>query len=99
MHTDSAAAREARQGSVDADGLAGVVAVTDGASRAFDLLDTHTAEQFARLALRGELAALAESIRCAEDQRAGELRSLGMKAHDDLTIVATPLATSGPTAT
>ena len=67
--------------------IAGVVACTDGGARAYDLLGTHTLDEFTNLAVRGELRALADSIRAAESDRAEDLRARGMKLHDDITIV------------
>lgn len=92
VHTDSSAAFQARHGRVAVSNLAGVVALSDGGARSYELLDTHRLEQFTTRALGGELEALSVSIRDAENHRACALESLGLKVHDDITIVAQPLS-------
>jgi hypothetical protein len=91
-HTDPSAAAEAMHGDVPMGELGGVLACSDGGARAYELLGTHTLEQFTRLALRGELDALSGAIRAAEKAQEGSLASLGLKVHDDITIVALPFA-------
>jgi hypothetical protein len=88
VHTDPAAAAEALSGEVPVADLRGVVACSDGAARAYDLLHTHTLNEFAALVLRGEGEVLAARVRAAETERAQDLRRDGIKIHDDLTIVA-----------
>ena len=91
VHTDTSAAVQATHGDVSVSDLAGVVACSDGGARAYELLEAHTLEESTDLALRGELEALSDTIRTAENHQAGSLQGLGLKVHDDITIVALPL--------
>jgi hypothetical protein len=91
VHTDPAAAAEALTGDVPLADLGGVLACSDGAARAYDLLHTHTLDEFAATVLRGDGDVLAARIRSAETELAQDLRLHGIKTHDDLTIVAQPL--------
>lgn len=96
VHTDTSAAIQATHGAVPVRDLAGVVACSDGGARAYELLGTHTLEEFTSLALRGELEALSDTIRTAENHQAGSLQGLGLKHYDDITIVALPLTDTFP---
>lgn len=96
VHTDTSAAVQAIHGEVSVSDLAGVVACSDGGARAFELLGAHTLEEFTTLALRGELKTLSDTIRTAENHQAGSLQRLGLKVHDDITIVALPLTDTSP---
>lgn len=96
VHTDASAATEAVHGVVPVTGLAGVLALSDGGARAYELLGTHTLDEFAGQALSGELQALSETIRNAETHQADDLRRQGLKIHDDITIVAQPLNDTAP---
>jgi hypothetical protein len=91
VHTDPSAADQAMHGTAPLSDLAGVVACSDGGARGYELLGAHTLEEFTRLALCGQLEALADTIRAAENHQAGSLQRLGVKVHDDITIVALPL--------
>lgn len=91
VHTDPSAAAHALRGEVLVTDLAGVVACSDGAARAYELLGTHTLAEFSAQTLRGHLQALASDVRDAEEHQAERLHRQGLKAHDDLTIVATVL--------
>ena len=95
VQDDPAAAMHSMEGQVPLRALSGVVACSDGATRAYDLLGTHTLEAFARNALRGDAATVAASIRQAETAQTGNLERQGVKIHDDLTIVAQPLRPAG----
>lgn len=94
VHYDPLAARHAVHGEVAIADYSGVVACSDGGARAYDLLGTHTLEQFANAALSGGLQGVADSIRSAETQGAERLHARGLKVHDDLTIAALPLSVS-----
>lgn len=91
VHTDASAATEAVHGVVAVTSLAGVLALSDGAARAYDLLGTHTLDEFSTQALSGQLQALSDTIRGTETNQAEDLRRQGLKVHDDLTIIAQPL--------
>ena len=91
VHHDPAAAAHAIEGRVPVGALSGVVACSDGGTRAYEVLGTHTLTDFAQSALRGDGSALVESIRQAENAQVDDLRRQGLKLHDDLTIVAQPL--------
>ncbi len=92
VHHDPVAAEHALHGEVAIEDLSGVIACSDGGARAYDLLGTHTLDQFARESLSGALQTMADSIRSAETQRAELLDARGLKVHDDLTIAALPLS-------
>lgn len=94
VHDDPAAAEHAIEGRTRLSALSGVVACTDGATRAYELLRTHSVEEFAHAALRGDVEHLAAAVRREEVRRAGDLRRRGHKPHDDLTVVATSLTSS-----
>lgn len=85
---DPAAADEALTGVLPPDGLVGVVACSDGATRAFALLGVDTVEGLAARCLRGDAETAVAAIRRAERSREDALRAEGAKPHDDLTIVA-----------
>lgn len=87
VNSDPRAADRALTGAVNPDGLSGIVACSDGASRAFDLLSTHTVDRFADLCLNGSVESVAGAIRQAEERRADALQGQGIKTHDDLTVV------------
>ena len=91
VHTDPAAALHAVHGDVAIDDHVGVLVCSDGATRGYDLLQTHTIDQFTREALSGKRQDLAAIIRAGETQQAEQLRGRGLKVHDDLTLVAAPL--------
>lgn len=91
VQTDTSAAVQAMHGAVPVSDLTGVVACSDGGARAYELIGAHTLEEFANLALCGELETLSDTIRTAENHQAGSLHGLGLKVHDDITIVALPL--------
>jgi hypothetical protein len=86
-HVDPAAAFEAIQGRVQRDALHTVVAASDGATRGHQLLGTHTPRDLAAAAGSGDLAAVIESIRRAEDGT-DRLVQQGIKRHDDATVAA-----------
>jgi len=90
VHHDPVAAQHALHGEVAIEDYAGVVACSDGGARAYDLLGTHTLDQFAQQSLGGALRSVADSIRSAETQGAESLDTRGLKVHDDLTIAALP---------
>jgi len=92
VHDDPVAAEHALHGEVAVEDHAGVIACSDGGARAYDLLGTHTLDQFARESLSGALQRVADRIRSAETQRAERLDARGLKVHDDLTIAALPLS-------
>jgi hypothetical protein len=94
VHHDPAAAQHAVHGEVAVEDYAGVVACSDGGARAYELLGTHTLDEFARQSLSGALQSVAESIRSAESAGAEHLLARALKVHDDLTIAASPLASS-----
>lgn len=89
INSDPAAADHALTGTRRILELAGVIACSDGATRAFDLLATHTVDDFAARCLAGSIEPVSTSIREAETSTAHLLQTKGMKPHDDLTIVAT----------
>ena len=91
VQADASAAAHAIHGAVPIGDLAGVVACSDGGSRAYEVLGAHTLEEFTSLALSGELRALETTIRASEKLHARSLQGRGLKVHDDLTIVALPL--------
>jgi hypothetical protein len=88
VNSDPAAAAQALTGVIELEDLTGLIACSDGATRAYDLLSSHTLDRFATESLRGPLDSLATAIRHAEDQQSDALVQRGFKAHDDLTIVA-----------
>ncbi len=91
VQTDTTAASQAMYDVVAVGDLVGIVACSDGGARAYELLGTHTLQEFADLAARGELEALSNAIRTAERNQAGHLQGLGLKVHDDVTVVALSL--------
>jgi hypothetical protein len=91
VHHDPAAATRAIEGKVPLRGLSGVLACSDGGTRAYDTLGTHTLTDFAMHALRGDTAEIAATIRRAETLQTDDLWHRGLKVHDDLTIVAQSL--------
>lgn len=95
IHDDPAAAPHAIEGRVQLRGLSGVLACSDGGTRAYDTLSTHSLADFSDHALNGDLKKLAASIRHAEAMQAENLRQRGLKIHDDLTIVAQSLGSEG----
>jgi len=88
INDDPAAAEHALTGRRRSDDLIGAVACSDGATRAFDLLSTHTLDQFAALCISGRAEEIATHIRHTETDTACALRDEGMKTHDDLTVAA-----------
>ncbi len=96
VHTEPDAAAEAIQGAVPLAGLAGVLALSDGAARAYDLLNTRALDEFASDALAGHLRALSDDIRAEEVRRAEVLRGQGLKVHDDFSVVAQPFPSDFP---
>lgn len=91
LQDDPAAARYAICGTEPLAGLDTVLAPTDGASRAYDLLEVMTPAGMIERARKGQLHEIAASGRSAEDDRLEDLARVGLKDHDDLTIVATKL--------
>lgn len=89
VQDDPSAAQYAVCGNESLVDLETVIALSDGASRAYDLLEVMTPSSLAAQAGDGRLHEIAEVVRTAEDERAEDLTRLGMKVHDDLTIVAT----------
>lgn len=86
-HTDPAAAQEARVRTLDRrDGMT-LVAASDGATRAFLRLGTHTLRSFGQACADGPLEAIRDEVRAAEQEQAEHLRRRGSKVHDDLTLV------------
>lgn len=92
VHHDPVAAQHAVHGEVAIEDYSGVVACSDGGARAYELLGTHTLDQFAHQSLGGALQSVADSIRSAETREAARLDARGLKVHDDLTIAALPLS-------
>ncbi|MCH8612551.1 hypothetical protein [Arsenicicoccus dermatophilus] len=90
-HHDPLAAHEARTVRHKRSQVLGVVAASDGATRAFDLLGTHTLESWTRACLDDAVPDLVAQVRAAEDAAADDLRRRGIKVHDDLTVVCTRL--------
>ena len=88
VQDDPRAAHQAVHGVLDRDEVVGVVAATDGATRAFRLLETHTLDEFARTVLEGGLVSVARTVREAERAHTSALTTDGLKVHDDLTVVA-----------
>lgn len=94
VHHDPTAAMHALEGTFPLRRLSGVLACSDGGTRAYDTLGTHTLTGFTTHVLRDDVAAIAASIRQAESVQADDLRRRGLKVHDDLTIVAQSLKPS-----
>ncbi len=88
VQDDPRAAYRAVHGSLDRGEVEGIVVATDGATRAFHLLATHTVDEFAQTALDGGLVAVAQAVRGAERAQTSTLTADGLKVHDDLTVVA-----------
>lgn len=92
-HHDAAAASEALTGSISLDDLRGVVVASDGATRGYEFLCVHSADDVVRRALDGDGATVVDEIRIAE--RATTLfTDLALKPHDDATLVALSLTVS-----
>ncbi|MGC5627778.1 protein phosphatase 2C domain-containing protein [Georgenia sp. Z1344] len=64
-----------------------LVAASDGATRSFLEVGTHTLEEFARECAAGRLTELRDAVRAAETARTDV--APGEKRHDDLTVVST----------
>ncbi|MDH2444209.1 protein phosphatase 2C domain-containing protein [Amnibacterium sp. CER49] len=89
---DPDAARHALTGATPLTALTGVIACSDGATRAYDLLGVATPQDLARRSLVGDLRGIADMVRAAETEQADRLQDAGSKVHDDLTIVAARLS-------
>ena len=90
-HTDPAAADEALIWTEPLGAWSHVILASDGATRAFQRLGTHTLEEFAAACVAGRLEQVRDAVRAAETAAADELRAAGTKVHDDLTILVTGL--------
>lgn len=91
VHTDPAAADEAVVRRLHRDHVSHVIAASDGATRAFLDLGTHTLRTFVEACRAGELEPLAHAVRRAEIRHTRRLRERGSKIHDDLTLAVTDL--------
>jgi len=87
-HHNPDAAREAVTGSRDLALLDGAVLASDGAARGFELLGCHGLTDFVNLAVAGRHESIRETIRSAEFAQSQRLDSLGLKIHDDASIVS-----------
>lgn len=91
-HTDPAPAGEAVVWTEPIGSWSHVILASDGATRAFQTLGTHTLEQLVTDCLSGRLEEISEAVRAAESAAQDELRAAGKKVHDDLTILVTALS-------
>jgi hypothetical protein len=88
VQDDPRAAYRAVHGRLARTQVHGIVAASDGATRAYRLLATHSVDQFAHDVLDGAVVSLAQEVRDAEEALTTELAADGLKPHDDLTVVA-----------
>ncbi|MFX0539147.1 protein phosphatase 2C domain-containing protein [Ornithinimicrobium sp. Y1847] len=87
VHHDPAAADEALVRTLPRAGLRHLIAASDGATRAFDLLGTHSLAEFVAACVAGHPEQIRDAVRQAEVDEATALQDRGRKVHDDLTIV------------
>lgn len=88
VQDDPEAARHAVHGRLSRREVKGIVAASDGATRAYRLLATHSVDEFAQDALDGALVPVAQEVRDAEETQTASLTADGLKPHDDITVVA-----------
>ena len=88
VQDDPRAAYRAVHGRLARKDVDGIVAASDGATRAYRLLATHSVDEFAHDVLDGALVSMAQEVREAEEAHTTSLTADGLKPHDDLTVVA-----------
>jgi protein phosphatase 2C-like protein len=88
VQDDPRAAYRAVHGRLARKDVHGIVAASDGATRAYRLLATHSVDEFAHDVLDGAVVAVAQEVREAEESHPTTLTADGLKPHDDLTVVA-----------
>ncbi|MGD8149499.1 protein phosphatase 2C domain-containing protein [Ornithinimicrobium sp. Y1694] len=87
VHHDPAAADQALVRTIPRAGLTHLIAASDGATRAFDLMGTHSLAEFVAACIAGHPEQIRDAVRQAEVAGAAAMRERGRKVHDDLTIV------------
>lgn len=85
---DPVAADRALSGTYPLSDVLGVVIATDGATRGFQSLGIHSAEEFAIRVVAGDGVAVLDEIRAAERDQREQLLAAAIKIHDDATVVA-----------